>query len=172
MELINLFQKTVIITIFKKNSYTPLDNINNSYYYYNMSIAMDAKKRKHSSKRDAILEMVKSTTSHPSAQWVYEQLKPVISGLSLGTVYRNIGVFINEGSMVSVGVVNGEERFDARVQPHPHVVCSRCGRIADLPNPDDQVLRRLSEGMSAGEFSVEIHKTVFYGLCGDCTSNK
>ena len=37
--------------------------------------------RKHSRKRDAILECLRCTTSHPTAEWVYNQLKPTIPDL-------------------------------------------------------------------------------------------
>ena len=48
--------------------------------------------RKHSRKRDAILECLRCTTSHPTAEWVYNQLKPTIPDLSLATVYRSCHV--------------------------------------------------------------------------------
>ena len=53
--------------------------------------------RKHSRKRDAILACLRSTTCHPTAEWVYQQLKPAIPDLSLGTVYRNLSMFKDEG---------------------------------------------------------------------------
>ena len=85
-----------------------------------MSIA-----RKHSRKRDAILECLRCTTSHPTAEWVYTQLKPTIPDLSLATVYRNLAMFKDEGTIDSVGVYNGLERFDFRTDPHalhlPHL---------------------------------------------------
>ena len=77
-----------------------------------MSIA-----RKHSRKRDAILECLRCTTSHPTAEWVYTQLKPTIPDLSLATVYRNLAMFKDEGTIDSVGVYNGLERFDFRTDP-------------------------------------------------------
>jgi Fur family peroxide stress response transcriptional regulator len=135
--------------------------------------------RKHSKKRDAILGVIQSTSSHPGAQWVYDQLKPQIPDLSLGTVYRNINFFREEGTVVSLGVVNGEERFDGDVRPHPHLVCSRCGRVADLPCPDSDLFTALAEKIPAalsmkgsgekGEFRIDYRRTVFYGLCGHCT---
>jgi Fur family peroxide stress response transcriptional regulator len=141
--------------------------------------------RKHSDKRDAILKVIQSTTEHPGAQWVYEKLKPLIPNLSLGTVYRNINLFLHEGLVVSVGVVDGEERFDGVVEPHPHLVCNCCGKVLDLPCPEPHVARAASiagsppmtaardysAGSSSGEagaFTVDYRKTVFYGLCGEC----
>ncbi|MDR3162103.1 MAG: transcriptional repressor [Spirochaetaceae bacterium] len=135
--------------------------------------------RKHSRKRDAILRVIQSTKSHPGAQWVYDQLKPQIPDLSLGTVYRNITFFREAGIVVSLGVVNGEDRFDGDVRPHPHLVCSRCGRVVDLPCPDSGLVTALAETIpailkteesgEAGEFRIDYRKTVFYGLCGYCT---
>ncbi|MDR0377211.1 MAG: transcriptional repressor [Spirochaetaceae bacterium] len=127
--------------------------------------------RKHSKKRDAVLKAIRSTQSHPGAQWIYDTLKPVIPSLSLGTVYRNINVFLEEGSVVSVGVVGGEERFDGRVSPHPHLICCRCGKIVDLPRPPDAGRPQETEadGLPEG-FVVDYRKTVYYGLCGECTA--
>jgi Fur family peroxide stress response transcriptional regulator len=139
--------------------------------------ALPGKKKKRSRKRDEILKVIRSTGSHPSARWVYERLKPDFPRLSLGTVYRNIRGFQEEGELVSVGVVQGEERFDGRVQPHPHFICSRCGKIVDLDGDiaiEGDMDNTLGDatGAAAPELSpglyVDHRKTVFYGLCGDC----
>ena len=59
-------------------------------------------KRNFSSKRNAIYNAVCGTDTHPSARWVYDKLKPEIPDLSLGTVYRNIALFKDEGTVRSV----------------------------------------------------------------------
>ena len=64
-------------------------------------------KRKHSRKRDAILDCMRNTTCHPTAEWVYQQLKPIYPDLSLGTVYRNLAMFKESGTIQSIGVVGG-----------------------------------------------------------------
>jgi Fur family peroxide stress response transcriptional regulator len=132
-----------------------------------------AGRRKHSIKRDEILRVIRSTASHPSARWVYEQLKPAFPRLSLGTVYRNIKTFREEGELAFVGVVQGEERFDGRVQPHPHFICRRCGKIVDMGGDRNETLGdRAREGPPEAEIQsgvyVDHRRTVFYGLCGDC----
>ena len=88
--------------------------------------------RKHSRKRDAILECLRCTTSHPTAEWIYTQLKPTIPDLSLATVYRNLAMFKAEGTIDSVGVFEGLEHFDFRTDPHAHFVCKQCGSVSDL----------------------------------------
>ncbi|MDR0569061.1 MAG: transcriptional repressor [Spirochaetaceae bacterium] len=119
--------------------------------------------RKRSKKRDEILRVIRSTASHPSAHWVYECLKASIPRLSLATVYRNITLFMAEGTVASVCVVDGKERFDGVVMPHPHFVCTSCGGVFDFPYPPPVYTDM--EG-----FKIDCRKTVFYGICPHCAA--
>ena len=126
-------------------------------------------KRNFSAKREAIFQELAATDTHPSAEWVYERLKEKIPGLSLGTVYRNLSVFKEMGIARSVGIFNGQERFDANVSYHPHFVCKTCFRIIDLPKgfyPPEKNLYRMIE-RDCG-VSVDDHAITFYGLCHEC----
>ena len=116
-----------------------------------------------------MLELIRSSRVHPSALWVYQQLKPEFQDLSLGTVYRNLKVLIEEGELASAGVVHGEERFDGEPSPHPHAVCKRCGRIHDLASPVVDTFAgscKLSNALTG--FVIDSRNTVFYGLCTEC----
>lgn len=127
--------------------------------------------RKRSRKRDAILECICSTKTHPSAEWVYMQLKPSIPDLSLGTVYRNINMFREEGTIISVGVVAGLERFDGNTAPHVHFVCSQCGAVLDVGNIEVPVeLTALAEEATGG--TVTGCSLSFTGLCHTCRSGE
>ena len=123
--------------------------------------------QRYSQKRDSILACLRSTTSHPSAEWVYTQLKPQYPSLSLATVYRNLKQLVESGEIQSMGIVNGQERFDGNVAPHVHVVCTRCGKMADVPNlplPEELALR-ISE---ATGFTLWQRDLQLSGLCPDC----
>jgi Fur family peroxide stress response transcriptional regulator len=143
-------------------------------------IDMYKRERKHSAKRDAILDTLRETTVHPGAQWVYNRLKPSIPDLSLGTVYRNLNLFRKEGLAVLVGTVNGEERFDGVTESHPHLVCPRCGAVEDIPLADPGVFERdLASALTAsgGENriagrKIDFRRTLFYGLCADCRNGE
>ena len=91
---------------------------------------------KHFRKRDAILTYLKDTHLHPSAEMVYAELKQQIPDLSLGTVYRNLNLFKEQGLAISVGTVKGVERFDGNTMPHVHFFCTDCGAVIDLPRMD------------------------------------
>ena len=123
--------------------------------------------RKRSRKRDAILACLRSTTCHPTAEWVYQQLKPAIPDLSLGTVYRNLSMFKVEGLVISVGTVGGLERFDGITSPLTHFVCTRCSAVLDLMdiNLEDGFLQSVHD--TAGG-KITDYRLSFYGLCPEC----
>lgn len=123
----------------------------------------------YSRKRQAIYDLLVSTDIHPTAEWVYDTLKPVYPDLSLGTVYRNLKLLERNGMIRSVSVVNGCERYDARMTKHSHFVCRRCGKVTDvffgdtMPNAAD-IIKNINIGEKC---SVEEYSLIFYGTCGD-----
>ena len=122
---------------------------------------------RYSKKRKAILSAIQSTDCHPSAEWVYQTLKPTHPDLSLGTVYRNLTFFQERGDLQSVGVVNGQERFDGVTDPHSHFVCNCCGAVIDLHEIklDHEISRNASAQYG---LIVERHELTFYGKCNTC----
>ena len=127
--------------------------------------------RKHFRKRDAILTCLRGTTSHPSAEWIYAELKPAIPDLSLGTVYRNLAYFKETGDIISLGTVAGIERFDGNTRPHVHFICTGCTAVTDLPEiAVPQELTQTVEMTTGG--SVESCNLTFTGLCRECCNHK
>ena len=128
--------------------------------------------RKYSAKREEILNLLQSAKIHPGARWIYDQLKLSIPDLSQATVYRNINIFCQEKKVLSLGVINGEERFDGISDPHPHLVCSGCGAVLDLPQAKADAMIQDCKNLSLEtSFFIDFRKTIFYGLCKDCHSN-
>lgn len=115
-----------------------------------------------SSKRELIYSTLCSTKTHPSAKWVYEQLKEDYPDLSLGTVYRNIALFKEKGMAVPVANILGEERLDGDTSPHAHLVCKCCGRIDDIEMPTLTI-----KGDSSG-FNTDFVSVTYFGLCKSC----
>lgn len=122
---------------------------------------------RRSKKRDAMLRLLRETDNHPSADWVYHRLRGEYPDLSLGTVYRNLNQLTEEGLISSVGVINGQERYDGMVCPHAHFICSRCGTIIDLP--DLSLAKDYENAVSTQYgFLAESHEFNIRGLCKDC----
>lgn len=127
-------------------------------------------KRKNSVKRTAILDALSATKEHPTAEALYASLRSRYPDLSLGTVYRNLGMFCKEGKALSVCHVDGKEHFDARTDVHAHLVCSRCARVLDVELPEGFSRMSLDickeSGYAASSFSL-----VFSGLCDACAED-
>jgi Fur family peroxide stress response transcriptional regulator len=123
--------------------------------------------QRFSKKRQAILDCLCSTKSHPPAEWVYAQLQPDYPNLSLATVYRNLNQLKDAGVIRSLGVLNGHERFDGNASPHSHVACTRCGKILDVEDiqaPPDMI----QAVEQATGFSIAEASLLFRGVCSAC----
>ena len=122
-------------------------------------------------KRNAIFECLCRSKSHPSAEAIYNELKPTIPDLSLGTVYRNLNLFREQGSVICVATVDGVERFDGNVSPHVHFICRHCTAVIDLhemqipPQLIDQ-----AAAITGGQ--IDLCSLSFTGLCRDCLSKE
>ena len=120
-------------------------------------------------KRNAILACLQGTTSHPSAEMVYEMLQKEHPDISLATVYRNLARFKSQGLVSSVATVHGVERFDAMTHPHVHFICSSCDAVIDLPQMEIPESLSLEAESISGCHVQDCHLT-FTGLCEKCAS--
>ena len=146
--------------------YIDVVNENSSHLERNQEVDME-KATKHFRKREAILNCLRQTDVHPSAEWVYGQLKPEIEDLSLGTVYRNLALFKEQGLIISVGTVDGIERFDGNTDPHVHFICTDCSAVIDLetmavPTTLTETAAQCSGGQVTG------CQLSFTGICPTC----
>jgi len=121
------------------------------------------KVQRYSQQRERIYQAVCATREHPTAQMVYDALRPEMPKLSLGTVYRNLHQMAQDGRLMELdGPV---ARFDATVQPHTHLRCSRCGCVADGELPYDETMDR--ETIAEG-WRIDSHNLMFSGICPAC----
>lgn len=126
---------------------------------------------RRSKKRDAMLELMRGTKCHPTADWVYQSMRELYPDISLGTVYRNLNQLCEERLVQRVGTVDGCERFDADVSPHAHFFCEGCGVVLDLPDnaPTQNYVKTLSKQY---ELVVWGHEFKLRGLCEGCSKEK
>lgn len=121
-------------------------------------------RKRFSPQRSLILEYVKHSKEHPTAETIYQALKDHFPGLSRGTVYRNLNLLSEEGVIVKLPLPI--ERFDGAIEPHPHLVCSDCGSVSDLEWAYDTAL----DAAVSQRCNCQIlrHECFFFGRCGDC----
>ncbi len=124
-------------------------------------------RQRFSKKRQAIYDCLRATRSHPSADWIYHQLRPEFPDLSLATVYRNLGQLKAAGMIQSLGTIDGQERFDTIVEPHTHFICEGCGTVLDLPQMElpQAVLHQAETDSGCHITGTSLRLT---GLCPRC----
>ena len=118
--------------------------------------------------RHAVLEVVRSMKTHPTAEEVHRLVIRRAPGVSLGTVYRNLRLLVDAGLL---GELPGPRaRFDANTRAHHHFTCLRCGRIADVEAPvAEPHSRALSERVETRTGLTITHQRIdFFGRCREC----
>lgn len=120
--------------------------------------------KRYSRQRELIIETLRHTNEHPTAEMLYRWLKPENPSLSLGTVYRNLNLLVEDGIITRMPFP--VERYDADTRPHPHFCCDECGAVYDMDLPYDPEMDR--KAAEASEHDVTGHQVTFHGVCAKC----
>ena len=122
--------------------------------------------RRNTIQRQLILDTVRGQKSHPTAEVAYQLIRERYSDISLGTVYRNLSVLVEDGQIRRISVPQAADRFEGTLLPHYHIHCRRCGVFSDL---DLDYLEHLNRSVCQKTgFLIEGHDIVFDGLCPGC----
>ncbi len=123
-------------------------------------------KMKYSRQRECIIQYLRSTTCHPTAETVHEHILQDCPNISLGTVYRNLSLLTELGEIQKITAFDGPDRFDGNKTPHYHFICSQCGAVIDLNMDSLSHINLLAAHNFDG--TIEGHTAHFYGKCPDC----
>jgi Fur family peroxide stress response transcriptional regulator len=116
--------------------------------------------------KEAILEVLRGTNSHPTADWIYNEVRKEIPNISLGTVYRNLRLLCRSGEISELDICGTLSRFDARQDNHYHFRCEKCGLVFDVDLPVDAEIDRRAAQKTG--FEVLYHRLEFRGVCESC----
>lgn len=116
--------------------------------------------------RQVILEVVRSTMDHPTAEWVHGQARRKLPRLGLGTVYRNLKDLAREGLIREIHSGGHPARFDGNTGRHYHIRCVSCARVSDLPLSVSTGVEE--EAARAVNYVILGHEVEVHGLCPSC----
>lgn len=117
--------------------------------------------------RACIFEVLYANEVHPSAEAVYAEASGRMPTISLKTVYQTLNDLAAMGEIQQLDVGTGSSRFDPNVEPHHHLVCTRCGKVRDV-HVDIGGLRPPEAELHG--FEVGAADVVFRGLCAACAA--
>ncbi len=123
---------------------------------------------KYTKTRQAIFDFLRRTSSHPTAEDVFNEVKRKLPGISYATVYNALNLFSEQGLIKVVSTLEDKKHFDGNLSPHLHLICLECGKIEDLPYEDQSLVRKLQEtGWLFRDTAINI-----YGICPSCRKKK
>ena len=127
--------------------------------------------KRNTVQRSLVLSAVRNLRSHVTAEEVYEEVTKAYPNVSRATVYRNLAMFLEEGQIISVGTVDGQERYDARTDFHAHLVCRRCRCVTDIEPTDEvkTVCEALARSSGCKPAGISLSYT---GLCRNCLAGE
>lgn len=83
----------------------------------------------------AILEMIRASGDHMTAEQVFLALKKRYPSVVLATIYNNLNSLCQQGKIRKISMEGSPDRYDRNTR-HDHLVCRRCGRLSDVELAD------------------------------------
>ncbi|MCL6633036.1 MAG: transcriptional repressor [Alicyclobacillus herbarius] len=116
--------------------------------------------------RRAVLEVIRQSREHPTANDIMDILARRGERYAYATIYNSLRYLADHGLIKELNIGNGITRYDGRMEEHQHVVCSRCGAIAeadvDIPA---ELVQQIEAETGYKVHSLNVHLT---GLCPAC----
>lgn len=121
----------------------------------------------YSKQRELIIDALRKTDTHPTAESVYRALKGDYPKLSLATVYRNLNQLCENGAIKKLNIPDSPDRFDGNIEPHYHLCCKMCKKVVDVKGTAGAWQSLLAPNSGHQIDGCDI---MFFGVCASCTS--
>jgi Fur family transcriptional regulator, peroxide stress response regulator len=118
--------------------------------------------------RVAIYQALRFSSTHPTADAIYQMVKKQYPHISFDTVNRTLLTLAKIGIVEIIEIFGGAKRFDPNVSNHHHLHCTQCGEVTDFEN---QAYDELNVPVDIREnFKVTSKRIVLRGICNACLS--
>lgn len=124
------------------------------------------KVKRNTKQKEIILQVVKSSCMHPTAEEVFKEVNKIDPKISVSTVYRNLQEMAEDKVIDKIIDNDGINRFDGKCCNHYHLICNKCGRIIDLDIPYDSSINNLVKNSQ-----IDCHSITFRGVCSNCLNH-
>jgi Fe2+ or Zn2+ uptake regulation protein len=120
--------------------------------------------------RHVVYDAVVASHGNRSPEQIYTAVRKRIPSISLATIYNNLRLFVDHGLLREVTPHAPTLRVDGNLEPHHHLVCSRCKSVQDIEGEFvdfKRLSRQLPDGFDLTQPLVEV-----FGLCRRCRVKK
>ncbi len=116
--------------------------------------------------RKVILDILRNSHDHPTAQDIYDRVRTRLNNISLGTIYRNLDFFERKGIIERLDFGYTKRRYDGNTEKHFHIRCRYCNKLEDVScSTAEHILGKVEESTGFKEIDFKIE---FAGICRDC----
>jgi Fur family peroxide stress response transcriptional regulator len=128
---------------------------------------MQAAGHRMTPQRQAVLEILTNSDTHPTVDQIYERVRIDFPMTSRATIYKTISLAKEMGVVMELEFSQGSNRYDGkRPYPHPHVICTKCKQVMDaddfeIADLKQQIIRKTG-------YRIVNHRIDFFGICPDC----
>ncbi len=120
---------------------------------------------RRTSQKQIILDYLRNTKSHPSAQKVYSNVKKILPHISQGTVYRILNNLKKKGEVQEISTKD-ITFFDGDLSDHSHFICQGCGAVYDVFNECAKC--KIIREMKTKVGKINSYRVYLYGICNKC----
>lgn len=121
-----------------------------------LKIALSGAGLKATQQRLVIYQCLMASEKHPTAEEIFEQVRPANPSISLGTVYKTLETLVESQLAQKVPVSENKMRYDARMEVHHHIYCTNTGEIIDFQDQElESIIRNYLEAKEIKNLSVQ-----------------
>ena len=123
--------------------------------------------KNYSRQREEIIKVVQESHDHKTAEEIYMIVKAKDPAVSRSTVYRNLGLLVENHIIDKISMLVGQDRYDYITKPHNHAICTKCGKVFDFEYKFEyEKIRELVIKQTGVEISNK--GIALEGLCDSC----
>ena len=123
----------------------------------------------YSKQREVIIEALKKTHTHTTAEELYNIVKKKYPNISKSTVYRNVNILLENNAIRKIKMLSGADRYDYVFQEHYHAICEKCGNVFDFMY--DFGGEKIKEAIkNQTGIIAKTNSITIYGICDKCKS--
>jgi len=101
---------------------------------------LNSKKLKITPQRLEVLNAVSKSKNHPTAENIIELIRKNNPNIAVGTVYKTLETFVNNGIVKKIETSDGSMRYDAITEQHHHLYSNESEKIEDYFDEELNVL--------------------------------
>jgi Fur family peroxide stress response transcriptional regulator len=131
-----------------------------------MITALKEKDFRLTPQRVELVRLIAVSDGHPSAGQLYAKIHTRFPTMSHATVYKTLALLKEIGQVLEIDLRDDSHYDGNRPEPHPHLICLKCGKIIDADvNLDQKSLRSLEQHSG---YQIIRPQISLYGLCENC----